>query len=211
MIALDLPAGALSVLGIAAHPDDLEIGAGGTLLELAQRADLSISIMLFSGTPERVLEAQAAAAQFAPGADLRVTGFSDGRLPGSWNDVKEEMESTARHFTPDVIFSPTRLDAHQDHQLVSSLVPTVWRDSLVLEYEIPKWDGDLDRVTHYVAVTPKNARRKVELLDACYPSQVVRDWWDAELFLGLMRLRGVECRTRYAEGFIVRKALLQVR
>ena len=88
------------------------------------------------------------------------------------------------------------------------LVQTVWRDSLVLHYEIPKWDGDLLPPSHYVPLTPEQARRKVELLDAAYPSQQARDWWDEELFLGLMRLRGVECRARYAEAFHVGKVVL---
>jgi hypothetical protein len=86
----------------------------------------------------------------------------------------------------------------------------VWRDALVLRYEIPKWDGDLGRVTHHVPLDPVTARRKVALLDECYPSQVGRDWWDDETFLGLMRLRGVECHHRYAEGFVVEKAILSL-
>jgi hypothetical protein len=90
--------------------------------------------------------------------------------------------------------------------LVAELAPTVWRDSLVLRYEIPKWDGDLGRATHYVPLDAELARRKVELLNECYVSQVGRDWWDDEVFLGLMRLRGVECRSRYAEAFVVDKA-----
>ncbi len=107
-----------------------------------------------------------------------------------------------------MILGPGRDDAHQDHRLVAELVPTVWRDALVLEYEVPKWDGDLGRPTTYVPVCHANALRKVELLTKHYASQSGRDWWDDETFLGLMRLRGVESRSRYAEGFVVRKWIL---
>jgi hypothetical protein len=95
--------------------------------------------------------------------------------------------------------------------LIAQLVPTVWRDTLVLGYEIPKWDGDLGRVTHYVPVSTDDALRKVELLDSCFASQRSRSWWSAETFLGIMRLRGIECRHRYAEGFVVDKAVLALR
>ena len=122
--------------------------------------------------------------------------------------MKAALEELAQELRPDLILCPSRDDSHQDHRLVAELVPTAWRDALVLEYEIPKWDGDLGPVTHYVPVSAENARRKVDLLTASYPSQVDRDWWDDEMFLGLMRLRGVECRARYAEGFVIRKAVL---
>jgi LmbE family N-acetylglucosaminyl deacetylase len=125
--------------------------------------------------------------------------------------VKSLLEDVAASTpAPDLVFAPRRDDAHQDHRLVAELAPTVWRDALVLRYEVPKWDGDLGRVTHYVPVDDELARRKVDLLDDCYPSQSTRDWWDARTFLGLMRLRGVECRHPYAEGFVVDKATLAV-
>jgi LmbE family N-acetylglucosaminyl deacetylase len=124
--------------------------------------------------------------------------------------VKQRLEELARTVRPDLVLAPRREDAHQDHRLLAEVVPTVWRDSLVLHYEIPKWDGDLRPVTHYVPLDDAVARRKVDLLDECYPSQRGRDWWDEEMFLGLMRLRGMECRRRYAEGFVVVKAAVEV-
>jgi LmbE family N-acetylglucosaminyl deacetylase len=108
------------------------------------------------------------------------------------------------------VLCPRAEDAHQDHRLLGRLVPTVWRDALVLHYEVPKWDADLQPPTHYVPVSPDVARRKVALLDAHYPSQRDRDWWDDELFLGLMRLRGVECKSRYAEAFFAHKVVLDL-
>jgi LmbE family N-acetylglucosaminyl deacetylase len=109
---------------------------------------------------------------------------------------------------PQLIFAPRTDDAHQDHRLIGELIPTVWRNSLTLHYEIPKWDGDLGRVSHYVALSEEIAARKVALLEKCFPSQAGRDWWNGETFLSLMRLRGVECRVKYAEGFIANKVLL---
>ena len=101
-------------------------------------------------------------------------------------------------------------DAHQDHRLVGTMAPTVWRDALVLHYEIPKWDGDLGRSNCYVPVASELGRRKVSLLNEHYPSQRTRDWWDDETFLALMRIRGMECRSRYAEAFHTSKAVLSV-
>jgi hypothetical protein len=137
-----------------------------------------------------------------------VLDLPDSRLPEHWNDTKQALEDLAAGYRPDLVFLPRVDDAHQDHRLVGRLASTVWRDSLLLHYEIPKWDADLVPPTHYVAVGEANARRKVELLDLSYPSQRGRDWWDEELFLGLMRLRGVESRNRYAEGFFASKVSL---
>lgn len=207
MIGLALPDQHLRVLCLAAHPDDVEIAAGGALLELAGRGDVSVTVVTLTGTPDREAEARAAAQAFAPGADSRFFGLRDGRLPAQWGEVKEALEGVARELSPDLVLCPSRTDAHQDHRLVGELVPTVWRDALVMEYEIPKWDGDLHPVTTYIPVSPENARRKVALLTEHYVSQTGRDWWDDEVFLGIMRLRGLECRVRYAEGFVVRKAM----
>jgi LmbE family N-acetylglucosaminyl deacetylase len=211
-LRLQTPEGTpLSVLAIGAHPDDIEIAAGGTLLTLAQRhPGLVLRYMLLTGTPERQREARTAARAFAPGADLGIDlhDLPDGRLPAVYGQVKEAMEDTARVFKPDVVLAPSPDDAHQDHRTVGELVPTAFRDQVVLSYEIPKWDGDFARPNAYVHLTSEIARRKVELLDKCYPSQVGRDWWGEETFLGLARLRGVECRTRYAEAFTCTKLII---
>ena len=109
----------------------------------------------------------------------------------------------------DLVFAPRDDDAHQDHRLVAGLVSSVWRDQLVLGYEIPKWDGDLGRPTLYLPMSHEVARDKVRFLGKAYPSQAGRDWWDDETFLGLARLRGMECRSRYAEAFAIGKATLE--
>lgn len=202
----------LSVLAIGAHPDDIEIAAGGTLLSLAERhPGLRVRFVLMTGTSQRQQEARAAARAFLPGADLDVElhDLPDGRLPAVWGQVKEAIEAQARSLSPDLVFAPSADDAHQDHRTVGELVKTAFRDHLCLGYEIPKWDGDLARPNAYFPLTDDIARRKTELLDKCYPSQRGRDWWDEETFLALARLRGVECRARYAEAFTCTKLVIR--
>ncbi len=204
------PEGPLDVLCVGAHPDDIEIGCGGTLLRLAARPHTSVTGLVVTGTPARREEAEAALPQFFPGATVRAFDLPDGRLPAAWSAVKETLEDAARTLQPAVVLAPRVDDAHQDHRLLGSLVTTVWRDALVLHYEIPKWDGDLRPPNLYVGLTEAEARRKVELLRHCFPSQSGRDWWDDEVFCGLMRLRGMESRSRYAEGFLSNKMLVDL-
>ena len=211
MIGLSLPDGPLEVLCLGAHPDDIEIGCGGTLLSLATAHPLRVALVIMTAaTPERRAEAIASAAEFFPGVDVDVQfgELPDGRLPAHWDRVKLFLHEIGATRRPQLIFAPRTDDAHQDHRLIGELVFTVWRDSLALHYEIPKWDGDLGRVSHYVALSEEIAARKVALLEKCFPSQAGRDWWNGETFLSLMRLRGVECRVKYAEGFIANKVLL---
>jgi LmbE family N-acetylglucosaminyl deacetylase len=210
MIGMSLPGRPLDVLCLGAHPDDIEIGCGGALLRLARREGLRLSGVVLTGTERRTDEARAAIDRFVPGAKLETFGLPDGRLPAYWNDTKEALEDVASRVQPDLVFAPRVDDAHQDHRLVGRLATTVWRNALVLHYEIPKWDGDLAAPTHFVGLTAEEARRKVQLLNECYPSQVDRDWWDDEFFLGLMRIRGVESRHQYAEGFFASKVLLDL-
>jgi LmbE family N-acetylglucosaminyl deacetylase len=209
-LRLGLPADRpLSVLAIGAHPDDIEIGAGGLLLSLA--GNLSrVRYLVLTGTEERHAEARAAARAFIPDAELDITllDLPEGRMPAAWQSVKDAVESVARSESPDLIVAPSSADAHQDHRTVGEIVPTVFRDHLYLAYEIPKWDGDIGRPTVYHPLTEEVARRKVELLHKCYPSQRGRDWWDDEVFLGLARLRGMECRARYAEAFSCAKLVI---
>jgi len=212
MLALHLgaPAGRpLSVLAIGAHPDDIEIGAGGLLLGLDGRP-LQARYVVLTGTAERHQEARAAARAFMPDADLAVDlhQLPEGRLPAAWAEVKEILEQVARSCSPDVIIAPSSDDAHQDHRTIGEIVPSVFRDQLYLAYEIPKWDGDLSRPSVYVPLSDDTAQRKTELLHKCFPSQRGRDWWDDEVFLGLARLRGMECRARYAEAFRCTKLLI---
>ena len=201
--------GPLSVLVIGAHPDDIEIGAGGLLLALAESRP-RVRYVVLTGSAERHREARAAAGAFLPGADLTVVlhDLPEGRLPAVWGTVKELLEGQARSCVPDLVIAPWSSDAHQDHRTIGELVPTVFRDQLFLAYEIPKWDGDVGRPSVYVPMTSELARRKLELLHKCYPSQRGRDWWDDEVFIGLARLRGMECRAPYAEAFHCRKQVI---
>jgi LmbE family N-acetylglucosaminyl deacetylase len=211
-LRLPAPGGrALSVLAIGAHPDDIEIGGGGLLLGLAEsQPGLTVRYVVLTGTPGRQAEARHAASAFLPGAELTVElhDLPEGRLPAAWGAAKELLEEVARSGTPDLILAPSAADAHQDHRTIAELVPTVFRDQLCLGYEIPKWDGDSGRPAMYFPMTEDAGRRKVELLHKCFPSQRGRDWWDDEVFLGLARLRGMECRARYAEAFYCAKSVI---
>lgn len=208
-LRLEAPAGRpLSVLAIGAHPDDIEIGAGGTLLGLSTSgAELDAHCVVLTGTAERQLEAKAAASVFLPVPQLAVDlhDLPDGRLPEAWGRVKEVLEALARRCKPDIVLAPGPHDAHQDHRTVGELVPTAFRDALCLAYEIPKWDGDMGRPSVYFPLSRQQAVNKVELLHKCFPSQRDRSWWDDEVFLGLARLRGMECRSPYAEAFYCTK------
>ena len=209
---LEAPAGRpLSILAIGAHPDDIEIGAGGTLLSLAAACPgLQARYLVLTGTAERHEEARSAATAFLPATHVNIDlhELPEGRFPAVWARVKDALEDVARSCSPDLILAPSRADAHQDHRTIGEIVPTVFRDQLYLSYEIPKWDGDLGQPSMYFPLSADVARRKVELLHKCFPSQRARDWWDDEVFLGMARLRGMECRAPYAEAFTCTKAAL---
>src|SRR5215831_15253630 len=178
---LEAPAGRpLSILAVGAHPDDIEIGAGGTLLSLAAACPgLQVRYLVMTGTAERHEEARSAASAFLPAAEVRVDlhELPEGRFPAVWAQVKDTLEGIVRSCSPDLILAPSRVDAHQDHRTIGEIVPTVFRDQLYLSYEIPKWDGDLGRPlpSAYVPLTAGTAQKKVELLHKCFPSQSSRD------------------------------------
>jgi LmbE family N-acetylglucosaminyl deacetylase len=199
------------VLAVGAHPDDIEIGCGGTLLQLAaQYPGLPVTVVVFTGSAQRQAESRVACDLFLPDCQVTLHTFNlpDGRLPAYWGEVKQQLEELAAGLVLDLIFGPSLYDAHQDHRLLAELLPTVWRGHLTLGYEIPKYDGDFGRPNVYVPMSDEIARSKVELLAKAYQSQINRDWWDEETFLGLARLRGMECRSRYAEAFTTNKVTL---
>ncbi|MEU4229190.1 PIG-L family deacetylase [Nonomuraea sp. NPDC026600] len=202
------------IVALGAHCDDIAIGAGGTLLTLcAGRPGLRIDALVLSGGgTEREDEEHAALTAFCPGADLRLTVLKlpDGRLPAHWEQAKEALELLRARSDPDLILGPHPGDAHQDHRGLAELVPTAFRDHLTLGYEIVKWDGDLGRPSAYQPLWPEVAAEKVALLRRHYPSQLRRPWFDAEAFLGLARIRGIECGDRYAEAFHTRKLTLDL-
>ncbi|MEV0120440.1 PIG-L deacetylase family protein [Streptomyces sp. NPDC050703] len=202
------------IVAVGAHCDDIAIGAGGTLLALcAARPGLRVdALVLTGGGSEREQEEQAALAAFCPGADLRLTvlKLTDGRLPAQWEEAKAAVEELRARSDPDLVLAPRTDDAHQDHRGLAKLMTTAFRDHLVLGYEIVKWDGDLGRMAAYQPLSPRTAEEKVRLLQEHYPSQRHRPWYDREAFLGLARIRGIECHARYAEAFAVTKLTLDL-
>jgi LmbE family N-acetylglucosaminyl deacetylase len=200
------------VVALGAHCDDIAIGAGGTLLTLClAKPGLRVDALVLSGGgTEREEEERAALAAFCPGADLDVTvhKLPDGRLPAHWDEAKSALEDLRKSTDPDLILAPRTEDAHQDHRGLARLVPTVYRNHLALGYEIVKWDADLGRPNVYQPLTPEVAEKKVELLQQHYASQRHRPWYDREAFLGLARVRGIECHARYAEAFSAGKLTL---
>ena len=205
----------LRVLCVGAHCDDIEIGCGGTLFSL-QRAGAPVRIhsALLSGNDERRREALAARNAFVRPAnrgELVFGDFRDGRLPAQYAEVKDFIESLKARTQPDVVLCHEREDRHQDHRLVNEMVWNTFRDHVVFEYEIPKWDGGLGEPNVFVPLTAAQANRKADAIIRSYRSQAGRDWFTRDTFLGLMRLRGVECRAPqgYAEAFHGRKLLIK--
>jgi LmbE family N-acetylglucosaminyl deacetylase len=205
---------ALQVLCLGAHPDDIEIGCGGTLLALAARRRIACRWIVFSGGGGlREAEALRGAGRFLRGVREQavvVHGFRDGFFPAAFAEIKECFEALKAEVTPDVIFTHFRGDRHQDHRVVSDLTWNTFRDHLVLEYEVPKYDGDLGRPNLYVPLSRAAGRAKVRHLLAVFATQRAKRWFTADTFDGLLRLRGIEAGTRegYAEGFYAHKALL---
>ncbi|TWH23067.1 putative proteins, LmbE homologs [Rhodococcus rhodochrous J45] len=196
-----------------AHCDDIAIGVGGTLLKLSSECPgLRVRAFVLSGgdTPREIEENHALRA-LCPGADIvvRVLDIPDGRAPGYWEAIKIALQSFRYHTEPDVVFAPQRADAHQDHRLLAEMVPTVFRDHLVLGYEILKWESDTPAVAVYHPLTRQIATDKARILLKYYPSQIDHDWFDEESFMALSRLRGVQCRYPHAEGFVVEKAVIR--
>jgi len=216
MKGLDLakPGQRLSVLCLGAHSDDIEIGAGGTILQwIASGVELDIHWCVLSAPGARAHEAESSAAAFLAGASrtrITLAQFRDGFFPYQGSDIKAFVEDLRRSTNPDVVLTHRGDDAHQDHREVSRLTWNTLRDHLVLEYEIPKWDGDLGRPNVYVPLQGEILNRKIDLLLAHFGTQRSKDWFDAETFQGLARLRGMECRSqgRYAEAFFAKKITL---
>lgn len=206
--------GPLRVLCLGAHCDDIEIGCGGTLLHLQEaRPGLDIRWLVFCSDPRRAQEARESAAGFlgaGAGERLTIHGFRDGFLPWQGDAAKEALEAAKAAVDPDLIFTHARHDLHQDHRLVSDLTWQTFRRHLILEYEIPKWDGDLGTPNSYVPLEERHVARKAETLLKAYGSQRGKGWFDADLFRGLMRMRGVEAGapSRFAEAFYARKLIL---
>jgi len=203
----------LTVLCVGAHSDDIEIGCGGTLLRMKSMiSELKFHWVVFSAAGKRAREAQESAELFTTGCskDVVLKQFRDGFLPYNAADVKDCFEELKTRVEPDVVFSHWGGDAHQDHRILSELTWNTFRDQLILEYEIPKYDGDLGRPNLFVPLDSSIAETKVQYLTNSFVSQQDKRWFDRKTFLGLMRIRGMESNSPsgYAEAFYARKVVL---
>lgn len=202
------------VLCLAAHCDDVEIGCGGLLASLrAARPDVRITAVMFSSDGMRRRESETALTRLVGGGagiELRFFEFRDGYFPAEWAGVKERFAEVRASCRPDLVLTHFEHDRHQDHRIVCELTWNTFRDHWILEYEIPKWDGDIANPSIYVPLTEEHARAKVGTLVECFPSQNGKPWFTADTFTGLMRLRGLECRapSGFAEAFHTRKLAL---
>jgi len=204
----------LRVLCLGAHADDLEIGCGGTILKLTGGGQpVSVTWVVFSGEGPREQEARDSAEAFLERAKVReviVHPFRDGFFPSQGAEIKESFEGLKRRGPVDLILTHFRGDLHQDHRLISELTWNTFRHHLILEYEIPKYDGDFGSPNVFVDLDESLARRKVDIILRTFRSQAGRQWFSEDLFLSVLRIRGMECAApdRYAEGFYGRKVVV---
>jgi LmbE family N-acetylglucosaminyl deacetylase len=219
MLSLDLNPGhaePLRVLCLGAHCDDIEIGCGGTILKLTggQRR-VEVQWVVFSSNEQRKKEASESARVFLANAATRqvvIHGFRDGFFPYIGADIKQCFEQLKAEFSPDLILTHYRGDLHQDHRLVSELTWNTFRDHLILEYEIPKYDGDFGAPNVFVPLDESICRRKIDTILGAFPSQAQKRWFSRELFSSIMRLRGMEgnAASGHAEAFYSRKSVLKM-
>jgi LmbE family N-acetylglucosaminyl deacetylase len=203
-----------SVLCLGAHADDIEIGCGGTVLRWAkENPGLAFHWVVFSAAGSRRPEAERSARGFLKSSKephVELHSFRDGFFPSQFSEIKETFEQLKAAVAPDVILTHYGSDRHQDHRVVSELTWNTFRNHLVLEYEIPKYDGDLGQPNVFVALDEPTCEAKIDLLYEHFPTQAGKTWFDRDTFRGLMRLRGVECAApdRFAEAFYGRKLRL---
>ena len=216
MIQVSLKGGsreALTVLCVGAHSDDIEIGCGGTILQLAEQyPGSSFHWVVFSANGVRAAEARRAADLFVGRTSLKgpvLKTFRDGFLPFAGAEVKATFEEL-KTVSPDLIFTHSRKDAHQDHRLIAELTWNTFRDHLILEYEVPKYDGDLGQPSLFVPLPLEISQKKVRYIMDAFESQRTKHWFREDTFSSLMRLRGMECNapSGYAEAFYCRKVVL---
>jgi LmbE family N-acetylglucosaminyl deacetylase len=205
-----------TILFVGAHCDDIEIGCGGTILRLRESMpEAEIRWLILSSNEVRRREAMESANCFLGEKSrdsIRIEAFRDGYLPYSGAQVKDVFEDVKREVSPDLIFTHYRHDRHQDHRLVSELTWNTWRNHVILEYEIPKYDGDLGQPNLFVAVSAEQVKRKIETVLKVFRTQTSKDWFDADTLSAILRLRGVESNApeRYAEAFYAPKLLLEL-
>ncbi len=206
--------GIKKVLCLGAHSDDIEIGCGATLLRLIQEnPDIQIYWFVFNANGVRVREARKSAAEFLRGtksSKIRIAKFQESYFPSHWPAIKNAFEEVKRGFNPDLVLTHYRDDRHQDHRVLSDLAWNTFRNHLVLEYEIPKYDGDLGIPNVFIPVAQELVEQKVAALLRHFQSQSTKQWFTADTFRALMRLRGIECvsPSGFAEAFYGRKLVL---
>ena len=202
------------VLAVGAHPDDIEIGCAGTILKLIEQAAVSeLCWVVLSGKGERADEARRSAEALlaeVPRSRLVVCDFPDGFFPYEGQRIKDFFERLKVELSPDVVFTHQRADLHQDHRLTCELTWNTFRDHLILEYEVPKYDGDMSAPNAFVPLEERLGQRKIDHLMSHFGSQTSKHWFREDLFSSLLRLRGMECNSpsAYAEAFFCRKAVL---
>ncbi|HEX8948604.1 MAG TPA: PIG-L deacetylase family protein, partial [Dissulfurispiraceae bacterium] len=201
----------LTLLCLGAHSDDIEIGCGGTVLRLVEEyAPVSVIWVVFSSSEERTREALESAHLFLANAtkkEIIIKGFRDGFLPYSGAEVKECFEALRRNISPDLILTHCRHDLHQDHRLVSELTWNTFRDHLIVEYEIIKYDGDFGAPNLFVHLEESVCRRKIDYIMQCFQTQQGKNWFTEDVFFSVLRMRGLESKSpgKYAEGYYCRK------
>ena len=206
-LALKSGGSPLTVVCLGSHSDDVEIGCGGTLLKLiAGGSQVRVGWIVFSGSDQRADEARASASRFLEGAaeqHVEIKGFRDGFFPYVGYEVKQSFEELKQRWSPDVIFTHYREDRHQDHRLISDLTWNTFRDHLILEYEILKYDGDLASPNVFVPLRLDHVEKKVQTLLDAFASQRAKQWFTADAFKAVLRLRGIESNAAsgFAEGF----------
>ena len=204
----------LHVLCIGAHSDDIEIGCGGTVLRLIEQYPNAVfHWVVLSADAVRGKEAAGSARRFlrqARAQDITIRNFRDGFFPYAGAEIKEFFEVLKKRFSPDLIFTHTRTDLHQDHRLVSELTWNTYRDHLILEFEIPKYDGDLGSPNFFVPLSVKLCNQKIENILKCFKTQRTNHWFSEETFSSILRLRGIEsnAQSKFAEAFYCRKIIL---
>lgn len=202
----------LKILCLGAHCDDIEIAAGGTLLKLFKEYEIEqVTWIVFASNEIRKNEAQKSAEQFlinVANKKININSYRDGFLPYQGAEIKEYLEEIKQEISPDIVFTHYRNDRHQDHRLISDLTWNTWRNNLILEYEIPKYDGDLGIPNFYVSLDEEYIRKKNNILLQTFQSQRTKHWFDDATFSALPRLRGMEAATIFAEAFYARKIVL---
>ena len=212
MNPIEFPKGVETVLCVGAHCDDIEIGCGGTLLELSLRnPETKFHWAIFSGEDERASEShRAASVLLGAKCQVDVQQFRASYLRHDGVRVKDHFESALKPLKPDLIFTHYLNDRHQDHSFLSELTWNTFRNHVILEYEIPKYEGDLGHPNFYASIGIESMNRKVDMLMECFPSQYSRTWFSRDVFQSYMRLKGIECNAAsgYAEAFHARKLVM---